>query len=213
MAHRSIAAHIPTLAGPSFQRLSKDEIVLAEVVAMPDRPAEPSSEERLAAEYARGRADALAEARAEAEAILASERQALEAAAEAERCRFEADFAERLGADLAACMAELERQLADAIARCLEPVIEQAMVERTVDAFSATLSDLLSGSEAPTIVVSGPAALLQRLSEGLGAAGRAAVRLDPSNDVELRCVLDDTTVETQLADWLSEFHMAREQQS
>ncbi|MFN4009134.1 MAG: hypothetical protein ACK4K8_04170 [Pannonibacter sp.] len=212
MQHRPIAAHIPEFAGPGFPRLSKENVVMADVILGNDRPPEPTMEERLAAEYARGVRTGRQAARLEVEAELETRVEALQIEAEAARLAHQQEEAERLGENLAEALEHLESTIAETVERVLLPFLEEAVAARAVESFRAALAEILTGAgtDRRLIEVSGPEHLLPRVVEGLGSR-QDRVKLVAGEGPEVRAVLEDTVIETQIADWLGRIRSAREQ--
>ncbi|NBN79373.1 hypothetical protein GWI72_13935 [Microvirga tunisiensis] len=212
MTVRSIAAHIPEFAAGHFPRLSKDDVLIADVIIGEDRQPEPTLEERLAAEYARGVRAGRQEARLEAEEDLEARVTALRSEIEAARARHQLDEADRLGRTLSAALDGLELRLADTVARILAPFVEQLVLERAVSHFRAALGEVMTGggNDRRPVEVVGPPDLLALVERGLGPMAER-VALVPGPGPEVRANLEDTVIETQIADWLGRVRSAREQ--
>lgn len=212
MQHRTIAAHIPELSAPGFPRLSKADVVIADVILGNDRPPEPTVEERLAAEYARGVRTGRQAARLEVDAELEKRVEGLREEFETARRAYEQEAAEMLGETLADSFEQLETRLAEATERVLLPFLGEAVTGRALESFRTALTEILTGggTDRRTIVVSGPEALFPLITDGLGPL-QDRVQLVPGEGPEVRAVLDDTVIETQIADWLDRIRSAREQ--
>lgn len=212
MQHRTIAAAIPEFSAPGFPRLSKDDVVIADVIVGNERPPEPSIDERLAAEYARGVRTGRQAARLEVDAELDRKVEELRGEFEDAREAHQREEAERIGETLSGSLGQLEHRLAEATERVLLPFLGEAVAMRAVAGFRAALSEILSGSgsDRRPLVVTGPEKLLALVGDGLGPL-RDRVTLEPGDGLEVRAVLDDTVIETQIADWLDRIRNAREQ--
>ncbi|MCY1707170.1 hypothetical protein [Pannonibacter sp. SL95] len=145
MQHRTIAAHIPELSAPGFPRLSKADVVIADVILGNDRPPEPTVEERLAAEYARGVRTGRQAARLEVDAELEKRVEGLREEFETARRAYEQEAAEMLGETLADSFEQLETRLAEATERVLLPFLGEAVTGRALESFRTALTEILTG--------------------------------------------------------------------
>ncbi|MEH0071239.1 hypothetical protein V6L77_14340 [Pannonibacter sp. Pt2-lr] len=208
MTPKPIASRLPVLSSPVFQHLSSAEVIMAEVMPVVERAPEPTIEERLAAEYARGVRAGREEARLAAAEDLEVQVTALRSEAAAAREAFEEEQARQLSDGIANAVASLSHRMSDAVEQVLLPFLEHAVRDQAVSHFSATLQELLTGRSA-VFEVSGPSALLDRVMHQLGPlAGSVTVR--QGDTPELQAVLGDTIIETQMADWLRRLKTMRE---
>lgn len=208
MTPKPIASRLPVLSSPVFQHLSSAEVIMAEVMPVVERAPEPSIEERLAAEYARGVRAGREEARLAAAEEMEVQVTAMRSEASAAREAFEEEQADRLSQGIAAATETLTHRFSDALHQVLEPFLEDAIRDQAVRHFGETLRGLLSGSGA-VFEVSGPRDLVSRVMTGLGPLS-GAVRLREGETPELQAVLGDTVIETQMADWLRRLKTIRE---
>ncbi len=208
MTPKPIASRLPVLSSPVFQHLSSAEVIMAEVMPVVERAPEPTIEERLAAEYARGVRAGREEARLAAAEDLEVQVTALRSEAAAAREAFEEEQASQLADGIANAVASLSLRMSEAVEQVLLPFLKDAVRDQAVSHFSATLKELLTGSAA-TFEVSGPRDLIDRVMQQLGPlAGSVAVK--QGDTPELQAVLGDTIIETQMADWLRRLKTIRE---
>lgn len=166
-----------------------------------DPPAPPPDLEAVAAAArAAGRLEGEARAAQAAQAAIAAERDAAAAAlAEARRHWVEAE-----SATLASAFADqarmLETRLAHGLSRVLRPFLAEALRQEALRDVRAIVSTLLSDDQSGTLVVSGPADLVQALAERLDLPpGRLAFA--PGGTPDLRIVTNGTVIETRLQAW------------
>lgn len=180
----------PKLAGsiealiPSFERSPRTEAddALVNAVQRAKDIAEEEKERAVAA--------ARAEEQAHAKSVL-----------EAEEARWADDLANVLNERLDHAFADLHNSLSDTISLALSPVLEDAMRERAVLKFSATLERLMGrqGSAKP-ITVSGPQQLLDALRKTRGG-DTSGLRLVASDEADLTAELNETTLRTTIKAW------------
>ncbi|GGB60074.1 hypothetical protein GCM10011316_35120 [Roseibium aquae] len=205
-----IAAVIPVLSQVDVVDPTYGQSDVAEFEPLAPAPEpELSLEDQLAEAYQRGRLDAGEELKDAFE----TERMRLKRAADAEmetfRISFEDDLAAKVSADLEAAFAALEMKLSASVARCLDPLLDDALVAHVVAGFEEALRQVWSGEEGRALKISGPQSLLERLEASLGAdAGR--VQLEVAARTELTACLDDTVISTRLSDWQMHLQSARE---
>ena len=171
------------------------------------RTAEQARAHALAEAEQRGHEKGFAAARAELEATIAAERASFEQRVREERARWVAEEGERLSAGWDGMLQELEAKLSDAVAGLLLPVIGAGLASKAVSELSAVIADLLSEDKRPLIRVLGPEDLLTALRMRLGPKA-ASMEFAPSETVDLKLVLGDTVIETQLAAWRSRLSQA-----
>lgn len=208
MSLKPIASRLPVLSSPVFHHLNSAEVIMAEVMPVVERAPEPSIEERLAAEYARGVRAGREEARLAAAEEMEVQVTAMRSEAAAAREAFEEEQAERLSQGIAAAAETLTHRLSDALLQVLEPFLQEAVCDQAIRHFSATLRELLTGNTV-AFEVSGPKELLERVMTALGPLS-GAVRAREGETPELQAVLGDTVIETQMADWLRRLKTIRE---
>ncbi|WP_226577976.1 hypothetical protein [Acuticoccus sediminis] len=153
-------------------------------------------------------AEAVAEARREAEAEKAS---AVEFARKVERdvaARAVAEARERWCAEESTAFAArcteafdaLHQRLADAFARALAPIAETAIRDAAVRRFAAVLDDLVGASATQqAVTVRGPAQLVEALKQASGDSGVAFEVAE--GETELAVTVDETTLRTTIGAW------------
>lgn len=207
---RSIADHIPMLGSGPFQTVNSGNAVMAEIVSgLPADPPELTYEEKLAAEYERGRQAGAAVAQERYQTQLAEARQNQETALQELRAAHEQETAGLLKDALEGAFGALEQQIAASVAAVLQPLIEEQVIYRIVISFKAELARFLEGDDGALIRVSGPQNLLELLSSDLGAlAGR--IELQPAEAPELTANIGETSLETRLTDWMAQLAQVME---
>lgn len=171
----------------------------------------PSARELHEAEeagFARGRAQALSETLAEAEARVAAAREEALEQARAEHAEALAaareEWAQAEGAELAQALsrglAAIEAEIAGKTARVLRPFLREAVRDKAVAALCETLRDLLRSGPSATLRMSGPEDLLDAVMRRIaGFEGKIAISVVDAPDIRVVC--DETTIETQVALW------------
>lgn len=186
------------------------------------RPVKPPREE-APQEQPRTRVEIDADLTRQVEArVRAEERKAAEARLEQalveERARYEEELgvqrtlwieqqAEQLAAQIAGAVARLETILSERVANVLKPFLEDAFREQSIAELKSVLATLLVDGSSRTIKVTGPGDLLARIQETLDPHV-GMIEFSPSDDVEVSVVAQDTTIQTQLAQWTSRLEQA-----
>jgi flagellar biosynthesis/type III secretory pathway protein FliH len=161
---------------------------------------ETGSVDQIADAFARGREEGLAAGRADYAARLDEERAASEARLADERAAWSSQEGARLGDAITAAFQSLEASVGDAVAAILSPVLEEGLRRRAVDELAENLKRLMASGQR-ILRVSGPEDLLQALRARLGA-DMSAVAFESAQDIDMRVVAEQTTIETQLKDWM-----------
>jgi hypothetical protein len=95
------------------------------------------------------------------------------------------------------------------VATALVPILRAGVTRAAIASFVAELGEMVELTEGVTIDVACPRELVESVREALGEAmGRrgappGSVRCIPSDIIEVRVKVNDTVIETRLADWLS----------
>ena len=189
------AKYLPHFAADGHGRL---RIVEAERAARP--PGERPLAEIVAEAEAHGRRAAAEAAKAEGERQRAADRAAFAAELAEARRRWSEEMAGRLAAEIGARLDELRATVVDGVARVLAPFVETLVRERALDELGQTVAALLRDGRHLRIRLSGPADLLAVLAERLDVPAIECVAADGP---DVAVILDDTTVETRIAAWLS----------
>lgn len=206
----TIAAHIPTHHSGPFQSVQAGDAVMAELFEYtPEEPPELTLEEKLAAEFELGRKEGVGAATEHYETQLAEERQDHVTALEELKAAHEAELAALINDGLTDAFAKLEDRLASAVAAVMEPLVEDKIAARIVGSFRETLEDFLDGDEDALVRVSGPQNLLDLFGRDLGGL-ESRTELVVKDSTELTAILGETSLETRLADWMTQLTQAME---
>ncbi len=108
--------------------------------------------------------------------------------------------ADVLAANLAAGLTEIREHVSGHVARILSRFLDGAVRERALAELGETIGTMLSADGALRVRVAGPATLTARLQEKL-AAFADAVEYAPGEGNEITVRLDDTLMETRIAEW------------
>ena len=108
----------------------------------------------------------------------------------------------------AACR-ELETNIANSVARILQPFLADAVRDKAVEALVEQISALTCSSPVPVFRISGPGDVLERVRAQLQAAGRTGVEYQQDATLEIRVVADQTVIETQMQAWTARLKEAR----
>lgn len=206
----NIAAYIPTLNSGPFQTLNSSDAIMAEVMPVHvQEQAEPTLEEKFAAEYERGLAAGEAAAAERYEIRLEDERRAHDEEVAAIRETLRAEQASLLEEGLESAFVALEDRIAHCVAEVLQPLVEDRIARRIVASFRETLSRLLEGDQGSLVRISGPDILLDLLrSEPGPLEGR--IEFQAADTAELTAVIGETTLNTRFAEWMAQLRLAME---
>jgi len=180
--------------------------------AAPKTAAEPAPDlmaNRLQESYQQGVAEGRAQERHEID------RQTAELSIDFERRLEEArgGFSKALAGQLADEMRNgIERarlEISTHVATALVPILRAGVTRAAIASFVSELGEMVELTEGITIDVACPRELVEPVREALGEAmGRrgappGSVRCIPGDTIEVRVKINDTVIETRLADWLS----------
>ena len=200
----SIAAHIPVLSLSKFKSPGAYDPFLADVLEPGiDDLEEVSAEERLQAEYERGRSDGEVQMRRHYEAMLEEERGVSAKSLEEERIRFDIRESANISAAIDGFMNVMEQRISYSLSRLLQPFLSERIVEQLVSAFADNLKQLAQDGDDRLIRLSGPQALIDQVLEQLPAL-RDRIDARIADQVELVALMDETTIETRLSQWLTQ---------
>ncbi|WP_422376515.1 hypothetical protein [Roseibium sp.] len=203
----SVASHIPVLSVPKFRTFGAYDAALADVLEPCDEhPPEPSLEERLQAEFERGLAEGSERTRAHYEALLEQERADHARALEDERTRFDMREAANIGAAIEGFVDILEQRLSYSVAKLLQPFLKERIVDQLVTAFSSNLRQLTADDQDKIIRLRGPETLVSRVVDQLPTL-KDRIDIQHGDEVELVALIDETTIETRLSQWLAQVEM------
>jgi hypothetical protein len=168
-------------------------------------PDEVPAEDRLVAIHAardEGFAQGLSEARDEYEARLVQERQTFGEQLSAERERWLREESERLSKKIEAAFSEVESNIANSVARVLQPFIVDSLRGKMIDLLTENIGVLLGGKERPVIEIRGPKDLLAALHEKLPSLS-STIEYFPNDAVDVEIVAGQTKIETQIGAWIA----------
>jgi hypothetical protein len=123
--------------------------------------------------------------------------------------RFSKALAEQLADEMRVGIERARLAISTHVATALVPFLRAGITQAAVASFVAELSDMVELTEGMTIDVACPRDLAEPLREALGdAMGRrgappGSLRCIPGDVTEVRVKINDTVIETRLADWLS----------
>lgn len=161
----------------------------------------PSEADAKRSAYEQGYADGKRDADAENEGLLLDQRRALDEEISAARNRWTQEEADRLAQHITNEINALEQGIALALTDLLKPFLKEKIIVQSLSDLEAATKQLWNSDETIRIEVEGPADLAERLCERLRQF--AHVRLRENNTVTLRVIIEDTTLQTRLADWLN----------
>jgi hypothetical protein len=155
--------------------------------------------------YRRGYAAGLAEGNAG----LAEERVRSAVRLGEERAKWSDQQAVAIVNGFSAACRELETNIANSVARILQPFLADAVRDKAVEALVEQISALTCSSPVPVFRISGPGDLLERVRAQLEAAGRTGAEYQAADTLEIRVVADQTVIETQMQAWTARLKEAR----
>ncbi|MCV0428327.1 MAG: hypothetical protein K5905_22960 [Roseibium sp.] len=200
----SASSHIPVLSIPKFKSLTSFDPALVDVLEPDeDQVPTPSEEDRLQAEFERGIAEGDARTRAHYEALLERERETHLKLLEEERLRFEMREAANVSASIERFLDVVEQRISYSLTKLLHPFLEQQITEKLVSAFAGNLRQLTQEKDEVLIRLRGPENLIEQVLEHLPAL-RDRIDTEITEQLELVALLDETTIETRLSQWLAQ---------
>ncbi|GAB2182794.1 hypothetical protein [Roseibium sp. LAB1] len=200
----SIASHIPVLAASRFKSFGAFDPALVDVLEpCEERPPEPSLEEQLLAEYERGLAEGSERTMVHFQEILEQEREEHARSLNDERARFDMRESANVSASIEGFLDVMEQRISYSLAKLLQPFLTERIVDQLVDAFAGNLRQLTEETDGKMIRLRGPETLVSRVLEQLPAL-RDRIDVQHADQVELVALLDETTIETRLGQWLGQ---------
>jgi hypothetical protein len=163
-------------------------------------PPEPDIEARLAEAYHRGVQEGLDAGKSEAATARALERADLQKRTVIEKLDFQMNEYARLSETLTAGFAELERRVAQATARVLQPLLIESVTGQIVDELCENVARLTRAGGVGLIKVRGPERLLSALK---GKIESLAVDVEyvEEEGVEISVSAQTTEIRSELAAW------------
>ncbi len=171
--------------------------------AIPTVEAGGGDSEQLEEAYARGIEEGKAAAEAEAETRLAEQKAELEQSLAAAREAWCREEGERLVAQLAAAMDQLEERIATAAEQVLRPLLSLAVRDRAVADLRTTLHEMISSNPEIVLEISGPEDLLEAVRASLSGSV-AAVSYVTTEGLDVQIKAGGAVIETRIAAWLHE---------
>lgn len=159
-------------------------------------------ERRVAEAVAKVRSEERADAEWQLTEALAEQAKALRAEHDAARKAWAEEQSDRIAGEIALRFAELGDQLGTAAARALRPFLVERLVDRSVDDLADCIRQLTSDSAAPVFEITGPADLLDRLTERLGDLA-SGITFRPDERADIVVTAGETMIETRLRDWVA----------
>ena len=193
---------------PRFNRRATDIFDLTRQIRPlgSEEPAPAPPADHVAEAEARGRRKAEEAARAELERVRAEDKADFDMRLAAARQEWAQKTADVLAERLAAGLASLSGLLTDRVARVLGPFLAKAIRERALDELTETVLALLHGGRHLSLGLRGPADLVERLGDRLGEYPHSVEHVEDIPD--LRVLIDDTAVETQIGAWIARVEAA-----
>ncbi|MFZ4807692.1 MAG: hypothetical protein ACOYLQ_10575 [Hyphomicrobiaceae bacterium] len=161
---------------------------------------EPDINLEIERAYRRGLDEGRAAQRAEHAKQLDDYRREAEAVRLADRMTWTqgeaAQFAERLEVGLS----DIEGRIAELVARVLEPFLVEEQRRRAVRDFVEAIGSLTQRQQGIELTLTGPEDLLTAIGEQLH--GRVALKLQVTEDPDVRVATEDTVIQTRLGVWM-----------
>jgi hypothetical protein len=195
MTMKAAAAHLPRFASESGP-----EFASAGFRRLNEKPAPLPAEERLSVQDA-AVAEALATARAEFDAIRATDRDAFERRLAERETEILASVGETLSGQVTEGLAAIEERVGRQVGTVLLRFLDQAVHERAVSELIEAVSALVTGGSASRVRIAGPAALVERVEAAIAPMGVPVERGEGST-ADVSVTIDDTVVETNIAAWM-----------
>jgi hypothetical protein len=175
----------------------------------PPAPPAPDIEGRLAEAYHRGVQEGLDAARGEAATSRALERAELQKRAVVERLDFQMNEYAKLAESISQGLSEIERRIADNVARILRPFLLVSVTSHAVEDLAANIAKLSSSGHPPLLKISGPEPLLKVLKDRVAALA-VEIEFTPDAQVEVKVEASHTTIATELGPWIELIHSLSE---
>jgi hypothetical protein len=146
---------------------------------------------------------------AEGEAKLAEERVRSAIRLGEERAKWSDQQAVAIVNGFTSACRELETNIASSVARILQPFLIEAVRDKAVAALVQQISGLTCSSPVPVFRISGPAELLDLVKAQLETERRTGIEYQVTDALDVRVVVDQTLIETQIAVWTERLKQAR----
>ena len=162
--------------------------------------AAPDIESRLSEAYHRGVQEGLDAAKAEAVTARALERAETQKRAVVERLDFQMNEYAKFGETISLGLVELERRIADVVARILQPFVTEAVSHQIIDELVENIARMRQSGKPPLLRATGPERLLSALKAKLEPMA-VEVEYVEREGVELSVEADSTTIRSELGAW------------
>jgi hypothetical protein len=163
-------------------------------------PPSPDLEAQLAAAYHRGVQEGLDAAKEEAANARAQERAELQKHAVVERLDFQMNEYARLAEQISSGLIEIERRIADVVARLLQPFVSQAIANQVVEELATNIARLRSAGSPGLMKIRGPEALVNALKSRVADLA-IDVEYVVEEGVEITVEAQPTSISSQIARW------------
>jgi flagellar biosynthesis/type III secretory pathway protein FliH len=160
----------------------------------------PDLETRLAEAYHRGVQEGLDTAREEGATTRALERAELQKRAVVERLDFQMNEYAKLAEAIATAFSEVERRVADSVARILQPFVTEGISSQIVEELARAISRLRQGERPGLMRIRGPERLLAALKPRIGSLA-VDVEYSVEEGIEVLVEASDTTIASGLQPW------------
>ena len=157
-------------------------------------------EGELAEAYHRGVQEGLDAATAEAANARAQERAELQKRAVVERLDFQMNEYARLAELISNGLFEVERRIADVVARLLQPLVSQAVSNQVVDELARAIARLRGAGRPGLMKIRGPERLLSALKARLADLA-IDVEYVREGSIEVTVEASPTSISSQIAPW------------
>lgn len=155
--------------------------------------------------YRRGHAAGVAEG----EAKLAEERVRSAIRLGEERAKWSDQQAVAIVSGFEAACREIETNIASSVARILLPFLTEAVRDKAIGSLVEQVAVLTGNSPVPVFKVTGPSELLDLVKTQLEASRRTGIAYEAADIAEVRVVVDQTVIETQISAWSERLKEAR----
>lgn len=155
--------------------------------------------------YRRGHAAGVAEG----EAKLAEERVRSAIRLGEERAKWSDQQATAIVSGFEAACREIETNIASSVARILLPFLTEAVRDKAIGSLVEQVAVLTGNSPVPVFKVTGPSELLDLVKTQLEASRRTGIAYEAADIAEVRVVVDQTVIETQISAWSERLEEAR----
>jgi hypothetical protein len=172
-----------------------------------DEVSAASAAAKLEEAYGRGLLTGRAAANAQLKVKLDEQRVQFVAELAAERERWVTETGEALVNHLHAAVEQFEARVAETTARILKPFLEGALHQQAIAELQASLNVLVATDPGVSLHISGPSDVLEALRVQL-ADKTLAVNYVPSDDLDVKIVAGQATLETCLKSWMERLEEA-----